>query len=39
VAAVRELVFDPLTRTQARQLRDIGMRVLRTIDPDEKCVP
>jgi DNA-binding MarR family transcriptional regulator len=39
VAAVRDLVFDPLTKTQARQLRDIGMRVLRAIDPDEKCLP
>lgn len=39
VAAVRDLVFDPLTKTQTRQLRDIGMRVLRAIDPDEKCLP
>lgn len=39
VAAVRELVFDPLTRTQTRQLRDIGMRVLKAVDPDDDCLP
>jgi DNA-binding MarR family transcriptional regulator len=33
VAAVRELVFDPLTRTQVRQLRQLGERILRAIDP------
>ena len=33
-AAVRRLVFDPLTKAQARQLRDIGYRILRVIDPD-----
>jgi len=38
VEAVRSLVFDPLTRTQARQLRDIGHRVLRAIDPDDECL-
>ena len=38
VEAVRSLVFDPLTRTQTRQLRDIGHRVLRAIDPDDKCL-
>jgi hypothetical protein len=26
VEAVRSLVFDPLTKAQARQLRDIGRR-------------
>lgn len=39
VAAVRTLVFDPLTKLQTRQLRDIGMRVLRSIDPDDHCLP
>ena len=38
VEAVRSLVFDPLTRTQTRQLRDIGHRVLRAIDPDDQCL-
>lgn len=38
VEAVRSLVFDPLTRTQTRQLRDIGHRVLRAIDPDDECL-
>jgi DNA-binding MarR family transcriptional regulator len=37
VEAVRRFVFDPLTRTQARQLRDIGTRVLRAIDPEADC--
>jgi DNA-binding MarR family transcriptional regulator len=35
VAEVRRLVFDPLTRTQQRQLREISRRVVRAIDPDE----
>ncbi|SEP47096.1 MarR family winged helix-turn-helix transcriptional regulator [Amycolatopsis saalfeldensis] len=34
VEEVRRLVFDPLTRTQARQLREIGGRIMRAIDPD-----
>jgi DNA-binding MarR family transcriptional regulator len=38
VEAVRSLVFDSLTRTQTRQLSDIGHRVLRAIDPDDKCL-
>ena len=33
-AAIRRLVFDPLTKAQARQLHDISHRILRTIDPD-----
>lgn len=37
VEAVRTHVFDPLTRAQQRQLRDIGRRVMRTIDPDGWC--
>jgi DNA-binding MarR family transcriptional regulator len=35
VAEVRRLVFDPLTQPQYRQLRDIGRRVMRAIDPDD----
>src|SRR5262249_23028323 len=38
VEEVRRLVFDPLTRTQHRQLRDIGRRIMRTIDPDDHCL-
>ena len=34
VQEVRRLVFDPLTKTQARQLRQIGQRLIRAIDPD-----
>jgi hypothetical protein len=29
---VRQLVFDPLTKAQSRQLREIGRRITRTID-------
>ncbi len=38
VDAVRRMVFDPLTPAQVRQLRDIGRRVLRTIDPEDRCL-
>lgn len=38
VNAVRSLVFDPLTKAQTRQLRDIGRRVMRAIDPDDPCL-
>jgi DNA-binding MarR family transcriptional regulator len=31
---VRRLVFDPLTRAQQRQLRELSRRILRAIDPD-----
>ncbi|TDV42247.1 MarR family winged helix-turn-helix transcriptional regulator [Actinophytocola oryzae] len=37
VAAVRRLVFDPLTKPQTRQLREIGHRVLNAVDPDGTC--
>src|SRR5918996_1178294 len=37
--AARRFVFDPLTKAQARQLRDICERVLRAIDPDLKDKP
>jgi hypothetical protein len=35
VEEVRRLVFDPLTTTQSRQLREIGRRIIRAIDPDD----
>ena len=34
VQEVRRLVFDPLTKAQSRQLREIGRRIMRAIDPD-----
>jgi DNA-binding MarR family transcriptional regulator len=38
VAEVRRLVFDPLTRAQSRQLREIGRRIMRAIDPGDPCL-
>jgi DNA-binding MarR family transcriptional regulator len=35
VQEVRRLVFDPLTKTQSRQLREIGRRIMRAIDSDD----
>ena len=35
---VRRLVFDPLTRAQARQLRDICRRIMRAVDPGDRCL-
>jgi DNA-binding MarR family transcriptional regulator len=37
-AEVRRLVFDPLTKAQEQQLRAIGTRILRAVDPDA-CRP
>ncbi|MFC3893335.1 MarR family winged helix-turn-helix transcriptional regulator [Lentzea rhizosphaerae] len=39
VAEVRRLVFDPLTKAQARQLAAIGSRIMTAIDPDEPDLP
>jgi DNA-binding MarR family transcriptional regulator len=39
VAEVRRLVFDPLTKAQARQLSDIGARIQRAIGPRDGCAP
>ncbi len=39
VEAVRSYVFDPLTAAQARQLRDIGRRMVKAIDPNDRCLP
>ncbi|MCC5574831.1 MarR family transcriptional regulator [Microtetraspora sp. AC03309] len=38
VEAVRGFVLDPLTKGQTRQLRDIGRRIMRAIDPDDTCL-
>jgi DNA-binding MarR family transcriptional regulator len=38
VETVQRLVFDPLTKAQARQLTEIGRRVMRAIDPDDPCL-
>ena len=37
VGAVRDYVFDPLTKAQQRQLRDIGRRIMRAVDPTGSC--
>jgi DNA-binding MarR family transcriptional regulator len=37
VQEVRRLVFDPLTRTQSRQLGEIARRIFRAIDPDDQA--
>lgn len=34
VAEVRRLIFDPLTKAQRQQLRQIADRIIKTIDPD-----
>ena len=38
VEEVRRLVFDPLTRNQARQLGEITRRIMRAIDPADPCL-
>ena len=38
VEAVRQLVFDPLTRVQQRQIREIARRIMRSIDPNDRCL-
>jgi DNA-binding MarR family transcriptional regulator len=37
VEEVRRLVFDPLTKAQSRQLREINLRIMRAIDPSDRC--
>ena len=39
VEEVRRLVFDPLTKTQQRHLRDAGQRIQRALDPSDRCSP
>ena len=36
VAEVQRLIFDPLTKAQHRQLRDIGQRIMRAIAPGDR---
>jgi hypothetical protein len=38
VEEVRRLVFDPLTKAQSRQLREIDQRILHAIDPDDRSL-
>lgn len=38
VAAVRRLVFDPLTRAQVGQLRDIHLRIKSAVAPDSPLI-
>jgi DNA-binding MarR family transcriptional regulator len=38
VETVRHLVFDQLTRAQARQLHGISRRIMRAIDPEDRCL-
>ena len=37
VEAVRRHVFDPLTKAQQRQLREVTQRIMRSIDPGSRC--
>jgi len=37
VETVRSLVFDPLTKSKTRQLRDICLRLLSAVDPGGHC--
>ena len=37
VEAVRQFVFDPLTKPQQRQLREIGRRIMGAVAPGERC--
>jgi len=39
VETVRELILDPLTTPQIRQLREIGHRIMKAIDPTGECPP
>ena len=38
VEEVRRRVFDPLTKSQSRQLREISRRIMHAIDPDERSL-
>ena len=37
VAAVRNYVFDPLTKAQQKHLREMSRRMMQAIDPGENC--
>ena len=39
VEEVRRLIFDPLTKVQSRQLREIARRIMRAIDSDYQALP
>ncbi|HEX2177413.1 MAG TPA: MarR family winged helix-turn-helix transcriptional regulator [Nocardioidaceae bacterium] len=39
VEEVRRLVIDPLTQAQVQQLTSIGQRIMRAIDPQDRCLP
>jgi DNA-binding MarR family transcriptional regulator len=36
-AEVRRLVFDSLTKAQQRQVRESARRIMRAVDPDDRC--
>ncbi|MER6154841.1 MarR family transcriptional regulator [Streptomyces sp. NPDC001868] len=36
--AVRRYVFDALSKTQQRQLKEIGRRIWQTVAPDDHCL-
>ena len=38
VEEVRRLVFDQLTKAQSQKLGEIGRRIMRAIDPDNRCL-
>jgi hypothetical protein len=38
IEAVRTYVFDTLTKPQQRHLREIGRRIMRAIDPNDRCL-
>ncbi|HEX6360617.1 MarR family winged helix-turn-helix transcriptional regulator [Actinophytocola sp.] len=38
VAEVRRLVIEPLTRAQLQQLTTIGRRIMRAVDPEDRCL-
>jgi DNA-binding MarR family transcriptional regulator len=39
VEAVRSFVFDALTEEQAKQLNQIGYKIIKAIDPADDCLP
>lgn len=39
VEAVRSFVFDALSEEQAKQLNEIGYRIIKAIDPSDDCLP
>lgn len=38
VEEVRRLVFDPLTKAQQKRLYEISSRIMKTIDPEDRCL-